>query len=236
MSERLLGGHMAVLLRRQLTLSLRRPVELLNPLLFFALVIVLFPLGLGPQPDRLAQFAPGILWIVALLATLLGSEGLFRSDFDDGSLDQLLLAPQPAYFSVLAFLAVHWLLSGVLLSLLSPLFAVMLGLPTVAIPALLLSLVLGSGVMTGTGCDRRGAHRGSAARWGADRIAGHAFLHAGTDLRCRRGAGSAQRGRCSAAARAAGRHALPGAGPGSGGDRRGPANQCRCLNLECGLL
>jgi heme exporter protein B len=64
--------------------------------MFFAMVVVLFPLGLGPAPATLAQFAPGILWIVALLATLLGSEGLFRSDFDDGSLDQLLLAPQPA--------------------------------------------------------------------------------------------------------------------------------------------
>jgi heme exporter protein B len=147
-TERSISSHVLALLRRQLVLSLRRPVELLNPLLFFAIVVVLFPLGLGPAPATLAEFAPGILWIVALLATLLGSEALFRGDFDDGSLDQLLLAPQPAYFGVLAYLIVHWALSGVLLSLLSPLFATMLGLPVRGIPALLLSLLLGSGVMT----------------------------------------------------------------------------------------
>lgn len=148
MTELPLGAHLRRLLRRQLALSLRRPVELLNPLLFFAIVVVLFPLGLGPDPDTLAAFAPGILWIVALLATLLGSEALFRGDYDDGSLDQLLLAPQPAYFSVLAYLLVHWLLTGGLLSLLSPLFGLMLGLPAAGVGALLLSLLLGSGVMT----------------------------------------------------------------------------------------
>jgi heme exporter protein B len=117
------------LLRRQLTLALRRPVELLNPLLFFAIVIVLFPLGLGPSPDTLSTFAGGILWIVALLANMLGAESLFRGDFEDGSLDQLLIAPRPLYFLVLPYLLVHWLLSGALLALLSPLFALMLGLP-----------------------------------------------------------------------------------------------------------
>lgn len=148
MSEAPTSAYLARLLRRQVSLALRRPAELLNPILFFAIVIVLFPLGLGPSPATLAEFAPGILWIVALLATLLGSESLFRADYDDGSLDQLLLAPQPIYFSVLVYLLVHWLLSGVLLTLLSPLFAVMLGLPGEGLIALLLSLLLGSGVMT----------------------------------------------------------------------------------------
>jgi heme exporter protein B len=147
-SDLTLAAFCRRLLRRQLALALRRPVELLNPLMFFAMVVVLFPLGLGPAPATLAQFAPGILWIVALLATLLGSEGLFRSDFDDGSLDQLLLATQPAYFAVLAYLLVHWLLTGVLLALLSPLFAVMLSLPTQGVGTLAASLLLGSGVMT----------------------------------------------------------------------------------------
>jgi heme exporter protein B len=136
------------LLRRQLTLALRRPVQLLNPTLFFAIVIVLFPLGLGPAPDTLAVFAGGILWIVALLANMLGVETLFQGDYDDGSLDQLLIAPQPLYFLVMPYLLVHWLLSGVLLALLSPLFALMLGLPTAGIPVLMMSLLLGSGVMS----------------------------------------------------------------------------------------
>lgn len=136
------------LLRRQLVLGLRRPVDIGNPLLFFAMVVALFPLGLGPAPATLASFAPGILWIVALLSNLLGADGVFRSDFDDGSLEQLLLAPQPLYFSVLAYVLAHWLLTGLLLALLSPLFALMLGLAPQAIPVLAASLLLGTGVLS----------------------------------------------------------------------------------------
>lgn len=136
------------LFRRQLVLALRRPVQLLNPLLFFAVVILLFPLGLGPSADTLGEFAGGILWIVALLASMLGVEMLFRSDFEDGSLDQLLLAPQPLYFAVLPHLLVHWLINGVVLALLSPLFALMLGLAPRAMATLVLSLLLGSAVMS----------------------------------------------------------------------------------------
>jgi heme exporter protein B len=136
------------LLRRQLVLAFRRPVAVGNPLLFFAMVVALFPLGLGPAPDTLAGFAPGILWIVALLANLLAADAMFRSDFDDGSLEQLLLSPQPLYVSVLAYVAAHWLVTGVLLAMISPLFAAMLSLPVAAWPALALALLLGSGVMS----------------------------------------------------------------------------------------
>lgn len=136
------------LLRRQLTLAIRRPVAVGNPLLFFAMVVALFPLGIGPAPETLAGFAPGILWIVALLSNLLSADGIFRSDFDDGSLEQLLLAPQPLYLSVLAYVAAHWLVTGVLLALVSPLFAAMLDLPLVAWPSLAAGLFLGSGVMS----------------------------------------------------------------------------------------
>ena len=136
------------LLRRQLPLAVRRPVEIGNPLLFFAMVVALFPLGLGPAPDRLADFAPGILWIIALLSNLLTSDAVFRSDFEDGSLEQLLLAPQPLYLSVLAYTFAHWLITGVLLALVSPVFALMLNLPAAAVPALMLSLLLGSAVLS----------------------------------------------------------------------------------------
>lgn len=136
------------LLRRQLTLAVRRPVAVANPLLFYAMVVALFPLGLGPGQERLSAFAPGALWIIALLANLLSVDGLFRSDFEDGSLEQLLLAPQPLYLSVLAYVLAHWLLTGVLLALLSPLFATMLNLPAAALPVLGLSLLLGSGVLS----------------------------------------------------------------------------------------
>lgn len=136
------------LLRRQLTLAARRPIEIGNPLLFFVMVVALFPLGLGPAPDKLADFAPGILWIIALLSSLLTSDTVFRGDFEDGSLEQLLLAPQPLFMSVLAYILAHWLITGLLLALMSPLFALMIKLPAGAIGALMASLLLGTAVLS----------------------------------------------------------------------------------------
>ena len=140
------------LLRRQLVLAFRRPIEIGNPLLFFAMVVALFPLGLGPAPEQLAGFAPGILWIVALLSNLLTSDAVFRSDFEDGSLEHLLLSPQPLYLSVLAYIGAHWLITGLFLALVSPVFALMLNLPAAAIGALVASLLLGTGVLSLLGC------------------------------------------------------------------------------------
>ena len=136
------------LLCRQLLLAVRRPIDIGNPLLFFAMVVALFPLGLGPSPDKLAGFAPGVLWITALLSNLLTSDSVFRSDFDDGSLEQLLLAPQPLYLSVLAYIAAHWLTTGLLLAVVSPLFALMLNLPVDALASLVASLLLGTAVLS----------------------------------------------------------------------------------------
>ena len=92
------------------------PADVANPLLFFFMVVTLFPLGLGPDPDRLAAIAPGILWVVALLASLMVSAKLFASDFEDGSLEQLALAPYPLAVLVLAEVAAHWLTTGFLLA------------------------------------------------------------------------------------------------------------------------
>jgi len=138
----------ARLLRRQLVLAVRRPIEIGNPLLFFAMVVALFPLGLGPAPDKLAAFAPGILWIIALLSNLLTSDAVFRSDFEDGSLEHLLLSPQPLYLSVLSYITAHWLITGLLLALISPVFALMLNLPAQAIVALAVSLLLGTAILS----------------------------------------------------------------------------------------
>ena len=140
------------LLRRQLVLAVRRPIEIGNPLLFFAMVVALFPLGLGPAPDQLAGFAPGILWIIALLSNLLTSDAVFRSDFEDGSLEQLLLSPQPLFISVLAYIGAHWLITGLLLAVVSPIFALMLNLPAAAVVTLVISLLLGTGVLSLVGC------------------------------------------------------------------------------------
>lgn len=136
------------LLRRQLLLAVRRPIDIANPLLFFAMVVALFPLGLGPAPDKLAAIAPGVLWITALLSNLLTSDTVFRSDFDDGSLEQLLLAPQPLFLSVLAYIGAHWLTNGLLLAAVSPMFALMLNLPVAALGTLAISLLLGTGVLS----------------------------------------------------------------------------------------
>ncbi len=142
------GQFCVLLLRRQLLLAMRRPIDIANPLLFFTMVIVLFPLGLGPAPDKLASFAPGVLWITALLSNLLTSDAVFRSDFDDGSLEQLILAPQPLFLSALAYISAHWLTTGLLLALLSPVFALMLNLPGSALITLVVSLLLGTAVLS----------------------------------------------------------------------------------------
>lgn len=138
----------ARLLRRQLLLAVRRPVEIGNPLLFFAMVVALFPLGLGPAPEQLAAFAPGVLWIIALLSNLLTSDSLFRGDFDDGSLEQLLLAPQPLFLSVLAYVGAHWLTTGLLLALVAPVFGLMLNLPANGLGVLVASLLLGTALLS----------------------------------------------------------------------------------------
>ncbi len=143
-----LAAFLRASLRRQLLLAYRRPVDTINPLLFFLLVVTLFPLGIGPDPAQLAEFAPGILWIVALLASLMAAEGLFRQDYEDGSLEQLLLSPQPLYLASLTYTTAHWLVTGLPLTLLSPLFAIMLQLPTEALPALVLSMGLGTAVLS----------------------------------------------------------------------------------------
>ncbi len=139
---------MFALLRRDLLIAARRRAEVFNPLIFFLMVCTLFPLGLGPEPQRLAPLAPGILWVTALLATLLASDGLFRADYDDGSLEQLLLSPASPYLLALTKSLTHWLLTGLPLALLSPLLALLLQLPGEAVPALLASLLLGTAVLS----------------------------------------------------------------------------------------
>lgn len=131
-------------LQRELRLSIRRRNDWLNPPLFFILVVTLFPLGVGPGPQTLALIAPGVIWVAALLATLLSLERLFRDDFDDGSLEQLLLSPHPLPLLVLAKLLAHWLVTGLPLVLISPLLGVLLHLPTAGIMALTLSLLIGT--------------------------------------------------------------------------------------------
>lgn len=132
---------------RHIMLLVRSPSEVINPLLFFLLVVILFPLGLGPDREQLSVLAPGILWVVALLANLMICMRLFVDDFEDGSLEQLAMARVPLAIAVLPQLVAAWLASGLLLSLVSPLFGLMLGLPMDVTPVLVASLLMGTAIM-----------------------------------------------------------------------------------------
>ena len=134
----------AQVFRRDLRLASRQQSDWLNPLIFFLMVITLVPLAISPDPERLREMAGGIIWIAALLAVLLAMDGLFRSDYDDGTLEQLLLTPAPLPLLVLAKVFAHWLQTGVALALLAPLAGVLLNLPSSVLVALVLSLLLGT--------------------------------------------------------------------------------------------
>jgi heme exporter protein B len=136
---------------KDLRIAARRRSDALNPLLFLLMVVTLFPLGIGPGPDILARIAPGIIWVAALLATLLGLDRLFKDDYNDGSLEQLCLLPQPLAFTLTAKVAAHWLLSGLPLVILSPVLALLLNLPLDAWWALALTLLLGTPALSALG-------------------------------------------------------------------------------------
>ena len=135
-------------LRRDLQIAIRKRSELLNPILFFIMVVSLFPLGIGPEPRLLAEIAPGVIWVAALLATLLSMERLFRSDFEDGALEHLLLSPHALSLLALAKVLAHWLVTGLPLILVSPLLGVLLHLPAEAIRVLPLTLLLGTPILS----------------------------------------------------------------------------------------
>jgi len=134
--------------RRDLLVSLRRAQDVLTPVIFFAIVVSLFPLGVGPEPGVLATLAPGVLWVAALLATMLSLPRMFANDYADGTLEQLLLTPHPLAVLVLGKVLAHWLLTGLPLVLLSPLLALQLQLPAEAFVALIGSLLLGTPILS----------------------------------------------------------------------------------------
>ncbi|MBA2410040.1 MAG: heme exporter protein CcmB [Gammaproteobacteria bacterium] len=136
------------LLRRDIILAYRNRAEFANPLLFFALVATLLPLGIGPDTELLSRIAPGVVWVVALLATLLALEGMFRADFEDGALELMLISPQPVAALVLAKVTAHWLVAGLPLLIIAPPLAMMLYLPVGALPVLLATLALGTPVLS----------------------------------------------------------------------------------------
>lgn len=138
------GSGFAAVLRRDLLLVLRHRGDIASPLIFFVIVVTLVPLGLSPLPERLAAIAPGIIWVMALLASLLSVDGLFQTDFNDGSLEQLVISSRPLYLLVLAKVIAHWLATGLPLTLMAPLLAMMLSMPTAGYGPLLLGLLMGT--------------------------------------------------------------------------------------------
>lgn len=133
---------------RDLLVAGRRAHAVLLPLVFFVIVTSLFPLGVGPEPALLRALAPGMLWVAALLATLLSLNRLFADDYADGTLELLALSPHPLSLLVVAKVTAHWLVTGLPLVLLSPLLAVSLNLPERALPVLMASLLLGTPVLS----------------------------------------------------------------------------------------
>jgi heme exporter protein B len=138
----------ALLLKRDLTLAVRHRAEMINPLLFFILVTSLFPLGVGANPNLLQAIGPGVIWVAALLAALLSLDNIFRSDFEDGTLEQFLLSSHPVSILVLAKVTAHWLITGLPLLLVSPLLGVLLGLTGDGIRILMITLLLGTPVLS----------------------------------------------------------------------------------------
>lgn len=132
------------LLRRDLTLAWRRIGDALNPLLFFAMVALVFPLAVTPEPEFLQKLAPGILWVAALLASLIGLNALFAPDFQDGTLEQQVLSPLPLGFIALVRVLGHWLATGLPLVILTPVIAIPLGFPAQSMPAVVALLVMGT--------------------------------------------------------------------------------------------
>ena len=134
--------------RRDLVLAMRRRADVLTTLIFFVMVVSLFPLGVGPETDMLRKMAPGVLWVSALLASMLSLGRLFSADYLDGTLEQMLLAPQSLSVLVLGKMAAHWMVSGLPLVLMTPVLGLQFDMPLKAVGVLMLSLLLGTPVLS----------------------------------------------------------------------------------------
>lgn len=130
--------------RKELRIAFRHSADMANPLWFFLIVITLFPLSIGPEPQLLARVSSGVIWVAALLASLLALERLFRDDVQDGSLEQLMLMPLPLPVVVLTKIMAHWMVTGLPLLLLSPLAALLLGMDVYGWQVMALTLLLGT--------------------------------------------------------------------------------------------
>jgi heme exporter protein B len=136
------------ILMRDITLAMRRRTDVLTTLFFFIIVVSLFPLGVGTEAKTLRILGPGVIWVAALLASMLALERLFAADYEDGTLEQMLLTAQPLSLLVLAKAAAHWLLTGLPLVALAPLVGLQYQLPPDALLMMMVSLLIGTPVLS----------------------------------------------------------------------------------------
>jgi heme exporter protein B len=137
-------GTFFIIVKRDLVLAMRRRTDILTTLFFFIIVVSLFPLGIGPELETLRLIAPGVVWVAALLASMLALERLFAVDFADGSLEQMLLTPQPLSLLVLGKVVAHWLVTGLPLVLMSPVLGLQYDLSAEALKVLVVTLLVGT--------------------------------------------------------------------------------------------
>jgi len=140
--------YLIAVIRRDLKLAARRKGDWLTSQFFFVMVVSMFPLGIGPDPVILSKVAPGVVWVAALLASLLSLSRLYADDHRDGSLEQMLLSPNPPVLLALGKALAHWLIYGIPLLLIAPVLGVQFSLPADAIGVLMLSLLIGSPVLS----------------------------------------------------------------------------------------
>jgi heme exporter protein B len=148
MSRLTVFGLLGLVIKRDLLLAMRRRADVLTTLIFFVMVVSLFPLGVGPEPDMLRKMAGGVLWVAALLASMLSLPRMFSADHIDGTLEQMMLVPQSLTVMVLGKIVAHWMLSGLPLVLIAPVLGLQFDMPADAIGVLMLALLLGTPVLS----------------------------------------------------------------------------------------
>ena len=148
MNKLSLMGLFGLVVRRDLLLAMRRRADVLTTLIFFVMVVSLFPLGVGPEMDMLRKMASGVVWVAALLASMLSLPRMFSADHADGTLEQMMLAPQSLSVLVLGKIVAHWMLSGLPLALIAPVLGLQFDMPPAALWVLVLALLLGTPVLS----------------------------------------------------------------------------------------
>ncbi|WP_173054654.1 heme exporter protein CcmB [Candidatus Nitrotoga sp. AM1P] len=148
MNKLSLMGLLSLVIRRDLVLAMRRRADVLTTLIFFVIVVSLFPLGVGPEMDMLRKMAPGVVWVAALLASMLSLGRMFSADYLDGTLEQMMLVPQSLSVLVLAKILAHWMVSGLPLVIMAPVLGLQFDMPAQALWVLIAALLLGTPILS----------------------------------------------------------------------------------------